>query len=191
MPTIEVDENEYAGMRNVTAAISKMLAHPEARRLVQQAQKTISPNTVIPEIDAAAPVLARIEALQKELDDERKARSEKETKAEEDKRLNDLRSRWDKGRQEAAQAGYTKDGLEALEKFMEERGIADHDIAIPAFEKINPPAVPIQSSPNRFDIFNPATRENDSALKMLFEGNDEGFLGTVIPQTLREMRGQR
>lgn len=190
MPMIEIDENELAGYRNVTKALQTMLAHPEARRLVQQAQKTVNPNSVIPEIDAAKPVLDAVGALRKEFEDDKKAREEAAAKAEEDRKVKTLKETWERGREAAKAQGYTKEGLESLEKFMEERGVADHEVAIPAFERLHPQAKPVETASNRFDFFNARKHDGDEAMKMLLEGNDEGFLATTIPQVLADVRGR-
>ena len=50
------------------------------------------------------------------------------------------------GRAVARQEGYTDEGLRDLEQFMQDNGIADHALAMPAFERANPPPEPVMTS---------------------------------------------
>ena len=83
----EIDETEYASLVGIKRTVDAMLAKPDARKLVLNAQKLVNPNVSIPEIDAAAPVQAEIAETQKtlaeirkEMADERAARAlEKQT----------------------------------------------------------------------------------------------------------------
>lgn len=190
MPRTEIDETELQNYRNVTDALKGMLSNPAARRLVLQAQKLANPNAVIPEIDAAAPVMAAVGEVSKKVDDFI-ARSEKSNADREEKdRVNALSQRWDSGRVLAKKEGYTDDGLKKLEDFMQENGIADHEMAIPAFERKNPPQSSAVTSSNHIPFFAPENRGSED-MKMLMEGNDEGFLNKKIHETLTDIRSVR
>ena len=187
MPMIEIDENEVVGMKQVSATVQAMLANPKARRLLLQAQKTIKPDAVIPEIDAAQPVLDEVNKLREELTAARKEREDDKTRDADARKLAELHGKWEKAREGLRADGYTDEGISALEKFMAERGIADHEIAVPAFEKTNPPPAPVNSMSNSFDVLSPGAREDDT-LKLLFAGNDAGFLAKAVPEALKAVR---
>ena len=188
MALVEIDETELVNYRQITGAVQKMLANPQTRTKLLEAQKIINPGAVIPELDAQKPILdamgrsdARMSALEKKYEDD-KAEAAKE------KTLTQLKSQWEAGRAKARRAGYTADGLEALEQFMEAKGVADHEIAMPAFEKLNPPSKPIDASgSNRFDAFNGIKNEGDD-MKLLLEGNESQFLNKRIQDTLAGIR---
>lgn len=189
MANIEVDEVEYKSMQQVVGAVQKMLANPAARKKVLEAQKDINPNAVIPELDATRPFQEAISRVEKGLEDIKKSQEEARAEAEKKEKLAALTHAWEEGRVKARSAGYTKEGLESLEKFMEEKGIADFDVAMAAFEKLNPPAEQVAPAGNRFDVFG-QMREGNDTLKALLDsrGEDAHAIGKLIHQTLSEVR---
>lgn len=188
MPAVEIDETELANYRQVAGAMQQMLANPQTRRKVLEAQKILRPDAVIPELDAAKPVLDEIDRLSKRFDSfaedskkDREARDEKE-------RLGSLKSRWSQGQAAAKAQGYDSDGMKALEAFMEEHGIADHDIAIPAFERKHPQPQPVATtSPRLYPSI--GDMKADDSMKLLLDDPDQ-YLAKIIPETLRDMRGR-
>jgi hypothetical protein len=188
MPKVEIDETELVQYRNIAGAVQKMLANPQTRGKLLEAQKIINPNAVIPEIDAQKPLHDAIGSLNKKIDDLAKDAETRESKAKEEKALTDLRTRWEAGRAKARRAGYTADGLDALEKFMEENGVADHAIAMPAFERENPPATAMDASGgNRFDVLRSVKPDGDD-MKLLVDGDERQFLNKRINETLSGIR---
>ena len=191
MAYIEVDENELAELKQVQATVRQMLANPSARKRVLQAQKDVNPNLVIPELDAAKPILDEVGSLRSEMAEFIKSQKDAEMARQEEARMDKLRTRWEAGRRSAREEGYTEEGLNSLEAFMEKNGIADHSLAIPAFERLNPPAQPaISGAPDRFDIFQPDSRADEN-LKLLFDGAEDQFLARVIPAALAEANPSR
>jgi hypothetical protein len=97
------------------------------------------------------------------------------------------------GRALAREAGWTDEGLKSLEEWMEQKGVADHEIAIPAFERENPPAEPIASgSSHRAWLAQPQRAADPAAeLKVLFDGDENAFLHRSIESALREIRSVR
>ncbi|MDE2020974.1 MAG: hypothetical protein KGJ13_11610, partial [Patescibacteria group bacterium] len=160
--------------------------------LLQQAQKTINPNAVIPEIDAVAPVNKELAEIRKELADDRAARQKEKADAEAESRKQAFANQWAAGQARMRSAGYTKEGLDALEKFMEERGIADHEIAAAAFERINPPAPPVDSTPVGFDAISAVASTNEQIKKLIeTRGQDRHATGSLVKQALSEVRTAR
>lgn len=188
MALVEIDETELINYRNITGAVQKMLANPQTRSKILEAQKIINPNAVIPELDAQKPAMeavgkaeARMAALEKKYEDDKAA-------AAHDKTMADLTSKWEAGRVKAKRAGYTAEGLEQLEAFMETNGVASHEIAMPAFERINPKAEAVDSTgSNRFDPFQTMKSDGDD-MKLLLDGDDQHFLNKRIKETLTGVR---
>jgi hypothetical protein len=189
MPNVEIDENELAALRRYASVADKMQKHPEARKLVQQAALLADPDSVGPEPRIRQEFEERFSAFKEEVTKEREAREAKDREREERDATQRLEQRWLSGRAKAREAGYTDEGLTQLEAWMEKRGVADHDIAMPAFERENPPAEPIMTGGQHWNFANAEDRAAPD-LKPLFEGNEDAFLGPAIARAIKEARGQ-
>lgn len=189
MATREIDENEYAEWQRLRAVAQAIEKNPKARLKLQEAVAEAAPDQVGPEIRIRNEMNERIGGIESKLDEwmagQRKDADER--KAAEDRAA--LEGRWTASRQRAAELGYTAEGLEKLEAFMEKNGVADHELAIPAFEKLHPPPEPVVSGGSRWNFFDQAASANDEAMKALMSGNDEGFLQMALPAALKEGRG--
>ncbi len=187
----EIDENQLAALKVYDDFYRKASSNPEHRKLLKQLEKAVYPDAAIPEIDAANAVEAKLDEKLKALDDKlaefTKAQSEREDRDKE----NEIKAKWAAGQRFARESGYTDEGLEKLEKYMQDRGIFDHDIAIPAFERANPPPIPTTvGNGERWNFFDAPA--DDAAVKSLLEtNNDETFLREMIPAALRDVRGGR
>lgn len=111
------------------ALLGKLLKDSSTRKATLKAIKKVSPETAIPELDADDALDERFAAMQAELDKERKLRED----AELDKRLASERGK-------LRSAGYTDEGITAVEDIMQKEHIASHEAAAALFEKRNPPA---------------------------------------------------
>lgn len=186
----EIDENQLAAFKAYDDFYRKASNNPAHRKLLKQLEKAVYPDAAVPEIDAADAVSAAFDERMKALDEKLAAI----TKAGEDRdakdKENEVKARWAAGQAVAKSAGYTADGLEKLEKFMQDRGIFDHDIAIPAFERLNPPAEPATiGNGERWNFFD-VPKDDESLKGYLESGNDEQFLREMIPEALRDIRGR-
>lgn len=190
MPMVEIDEAELLAQRQSIEALQKMLGHSEARTLVLQAQKLVNPDIAIPEIDAAAPVLEEVKALKEQIEADKKETAETKAKEEEESKLATITAQWEGGRKKAEEAGYTEEGLGQLESYMEAHGIADHEIAMPSFEKKHPLPEPAETGGTTFHALGPQTEESTD-LKPLFEsaGQSEAWLRDMTDKALKESRG--
>lgn len=176
----EIDDNTYAQLANLDAFVRRGLANPKTRRKLLEVQKTLNPEVAIPEIDESDPVRNELKELREDVQRERTERAENE-------RLNALTDRWNQGRTGARRKGFTEGGLEKLEKFMEEHGIASHEAAIPYYNELNPPPTPAQGAGTRWDFFGPSGDDGPD-MKLLFEGKDEEFLQKTVADTLTKVR---
>jgi hypothetical protein len=183
----EIDEGALAQLRNVDAFVRRGLSNPNTRRKILEVQKTLNPETAIPELDESDPIRKDLETLRAEMEADRRERAERDAAREEEARLAQLSGRWTAGQAVARKKGYADEGLAKLEKFMEEQGILNHEAAIPYYEQLNPPPLPVTPQGSRWDFFGPQPSDSPD-LKLLYEGHDEAWLNTVIPDTLNRVR---
>ena len=193
MALVQIEEAELLQQKSVIEQLNKMLGHPEARRKVLEARKITDPTVVIPELDAAAPLNNALDAIRKELADDRKARDERDAAAAEQRRLDDFNAGLERQRDTLRRQGWTEEGLTALQTHAQERGIPDLEVAAAHYEKLHPPAEPIAANGSGswgFDVQNPGTE--DTFLKAMVEskGDNEAALDREIKAALAETRGQ-
>ena len=197
MPKVEIEEAELANLRESASQkrryddIMQLIdKNPSARAKLQAAVAEGAPEHAGPYHKLREEFTEGIASIGKKMDEFMEAQAKAvETRKEEDAR-NALERRWIDGRVKAREQGYTAEGLTALEEFMEKNGIADHELAIPAFERINPPPEPVVTGGAGWNWFDRAAEaEEDAAYKALMEGRDDEFLARTIPAALKEGRG--
>jgi len=198
--TVEVDEAEYNQMVALRGVASRMVAKPESRRLLEQAQKLVDPNAATPLLDAEAAQLAPVTALEKKFNDEVAALKKER---EDEKREQTLAAI--AGKQEAAfarlksQGHYTDEGVEAVRKLMETKGLIDVDDAVAIFERANPPQTPATPSGitgDKWNFTDTSAPGTDKAIADLIANKGDGsvadaIVGRMANETLMELRGAR
>jgi hypothetical protein len=195
VPKVEVDAEALAQVRAREATLQRIVAHPEGRKLLQQAQKTAIPDSVIPEFDAraaVAPQLTKIEegfaALNKRLDDEA---AERARAAEANKWTDD----WNRQKSALRQQGFMDDFIVKIEDHAQKEGIPNLRAAANDFLALNPPPTP--TAPNGFggwDFFDSAGQE-DKYVENIYAsaspgepGGSERFLNAEIAAALADVR---
>jgi hypothetical protein len=190
MALVEIDEAELRSHRAVTEAMQKMLANPKTRGQLLRLQKTVNPDLVIPEVDAVEPFQAEMGEVKSALAGMQKMLADERAEREAERKQAELRTSWEQGRSKLRAAGYTDEGLEMVEKFMEDKGIADHEVAAAAHERLHPPQQPVRSASSGFDIFSSNSR-SDESLKALFENPDNPMaIDALVNDALRSARGR-
>jgi hypothetical protein len=192
MAKIEIDENEYAELKRVADVAQMIGKNPEARQRLQEAVAIAAPDQAGPEIRIRKEVTERIGGIESKLDEFLAAQKQEREERAADAAKARLENQWSETRRKARDAGYTDEGLEKLEAFMEENGIANHELAIPAFEKLNPPPEPVVTGGSRWNFFEPPADGSDAAMKALMEsgGNDESALTALINSGIGHARGR-
>lgn len=186
---IEVDETEYLASKQVASTMANILKHPEARKLVLKANKIVQPDVSIPEIDHVKPFEEAVAGVEAKLNDFMKSFEEEKAAKKAQEETNKFASKWEQSKRSLAQKhGYTEDGLTAIEKFCQERGIPDIEAGAALFDRLNPPA-PIDTTSGKWDFFS-AGEKSDDFMKQLFEtrGQDDRLVDNHINKTLAEMR---
>jgi hypothetical protein len=193
MATVEIDESELAGFKRIRETIAKINSDPEGKKLLQRAHKKVDPNALTPDLDAEEKETAAKSEWQKKFEElQAKIQADSE-KRENEASLAALNSRFEAGRKALREQRYTPEGIAAVEKFMEERGIPDYLVAAAYLEKQNPPQEIM--SPRAFGGFNfiEPPKEDDNFLKAMLEskGDNDGAVLQAASQAVGEMRGQR
>lgn len=192
MANVEIDESELAALKNVAGLVNKGLNNPKSRESILRALKAANPELPVPELDAKDPILEQM----KEMRDEQKkfmdSVTERENKRVEEENLTKLKAKWEVGQSKARKMGYDDESLKVLEKFMEDNGVADHEIAAAAFEKLHPQPKPIANTSGKFNFFQP-TGADDFITKSLDELkagkiNETQFLDGSVDKVLSEIR---
>ncbi len=190
MPKIEIEESEYQSLQRVANVANVIGKDPDRRRRLQELAAE-----AMPEEAGDLPLIRKElstfqQTIRDELKADREARAEKEDKEASERATKDLEQRWLTGRGRLRDDGYTDEGLEKLEAWMEKNGVANHSIAAAAYERENPPPPPVETGGSSWNFFD--QRDNpESGLEMLLKGDDEGFLRKQIDTSLKEVRGQR
>ena len=191
MPMIEIDESEFANLRRVRDTVAKIAAVPEGKRLIQKAHKLVDPNAITPDLDADEAKAKEQTEWQKKFEELQTTIQTKEEKREADANLASLNAKFEAGRSKLKDQRYTKEGIEAVEKFMAERGIPDHEIAAAYLEKQNPPQEIM--SPRAFGSFNfiEQPKDEDAFLKALLDskGDDDGAVLQAAVEAVGDLRG--
>jgi hypothetical protein len=168
----DLSDAEIAELQNNKSFVDRLMADPATRPLVLQAAKKMSPNTYIPEIDAAKPLVDRIAKLESVI-------VGMHNKNQSDKNQATIAGARDRLRSE----GWTTEGIGAVEKLMVERNIPDYDAAAALYEKMHPQTADVVPSyaGERW------TLPNDKNLM----ADPDGWGDTEMANALRDFRSGR
>jgi hypothetical protein len=192
MPVKEVDETQWNSAQNVVRSVTEIMKDPKRRMRLLELQKEAEPNAVIPELDAQKPVQEAVEGISKKFDELRAELQTEREKRDNDSKLEQFTKKYEAGRKLLATNGYNEDGVKAVEKLMEERGIADHEDALVIYERLHPPQQPIKSNNAAVSSFLAQAKADgdggDELAKRLIasKGNDPWVLDRLIENVRRE-----
>lgn len=192
MATREIEETALLNMAGVNRAVDLMMANKEARALLLKARKISDPSAVIPEIDAAEPVNAQVDEIKKMMAEEKAAREADKAERAQAEKLAEFARGWEKQRSKLRADGWRDEGIENIEKLAQERGIPDLEVAAAYFEKLHPPAEPVQPNGSGSWGFFGDQPEDDTFIKAMLasRGDDEAALDREIAATLKDFRSQ-
>ena len=139
MATIEIEEAEFKNLNRIRDTIAQIGAVPEGKRLLQKAHKLVDPKALTPELDEDENKAKVTTEFEKKFNDLQAKIEADKAEREKNESLASLNAKFEAGRKALRDQRYTKEGIEAVEKFMDERGIPDHAIAAAYLEKQNPP----------------------------------------------------
>ncbi len=192
MPMVEVDEEQLRRDSTLRQTIAKILGDPKAKRLMEQAHKMVDKEAVTPALDADQHIEQATAKTREELDALRKEISDDKAKREQETRLNALNKSVEDGISRLRQQGWTDEGITAVRKLMEDKGIVDPEIAAAYHEKTNPPPSPVnpngQGGPWNFIE---AAVDGDADWKKLIEtkGESDTLVDKMARDALSDARG--
>jgi hypothetical protein len=191
--TVEVDETQFLAMRNSVNRLAKVISNPKARKLVQDAEKLVFPDTVTPQ-DYQNEVLEEVNKTKDELAAIKKQMADDKAAADETKRISEFADKW-AAQKKALVGSYTVEGISEIEKLATERGIPDLEAASALFDKLHP-AEPVSGGnigSGGWDLFEPATEGQETYINKLLQsrGEDEQAVNSEARKVLAEIRGQR
>ena len=199
--TVEVDEAEYNQMVALRSVASKMVAKPESRKLLEQAQKLVDPNAPTPLLDAEAAQLAPVQAMEKKLSDQIAALQKERDDEKREATLAAINSKQERAFLRLKnRERYTDEGIEAVRKLMETKGLIDVDDAVAIFERANPPQTPATPggglTGDRWNFADVTAPGTDKSIADLIASKGDGMtadaiVGRMANDTLAELRGSR
>ena len=180
MATVEIEESQLDLLRRSYNLFNAMWTHPEVGMKAKKLLKEMDPKVAIPEIDAAAPHVAKIEALEKKI-------SDLETGLTTGYQQHMLEKDWSAARTEFE---LTDDGLAAARKIAEEQKLTPRAAAAITVHDTPKPAQPSGFTPSGWNLFGPGPSEGEQAdMKALLDDPDGWFDRTAAKVLSEERRG--
>lgn len=191
MAVREIDEEDFLRNEKLRAEVAKIWANPEARKVMQRAQKLADPKAVTPDLDREEQESERLKGVTQSVDEMKKMLADERAEREREKAAAALQTKIDAGIAKLRQQGWTEEGIDGVRKLMHEKGLPDPEDAAILFERLHPPATPIASgSSSFFDIVNPPDNDDFVKALMTHRGESEGAMAKKTAEILGEMRGQ-
>lgn len=191
---VEIDEAEFVRLSKLNNFVHAGLQNPEAARLIERASKIIDPNIKTPRLDQDAAIQTPMQKMQDDMAALRKSIEDRDATVVQNQTLAALSRQRDDGIRELRRTGWTDDGVKAVEKLMDEKGILDPLDAAAIHEKHHPPAsVSMPGSTGGWNFMDSVTAdETDADLKKLIEtkGEVDGVVNHIAHKALTEIRSQ-
>lgn len=189
---VEVDEAEYNQMVALRGVASKIAANPQARKIFESAHKLVDPNASTPLTDQEKAQLEPVNAIRSELSAEIAALKKEREDEKAQRTLESLAARQTEGLAKLRRAGYTDEGVAAVQKVMEDKGLFDVDDAVAIFERQNPPQIPVTPGGIGSWGFTDMSGEADKSIQDLIasKGNSEQVADRMARDALNDFRGQ-
>lgn len=189
---VEVDELQWNSAQNTIRALQGMLNNPKTRKKVLEAFKENNPNVTVPELDAAAPVEQKIEAVSEAVHTFMKEFREEREKEKTESKLAQIKAAQEAGRAMLKGRGYTDEGIKALEEFRDTKGLVDYEDAVKLFELDHPPARVAEPNGNMnfFGMVQNEAAAGDFHKKLMeSRGEDNHAVNQMAMNAIAELRG--
>lgn len=188
--TVEIDEDEFNRLNTLRGVAARIVDNPQARKLLEQAQKIVDPSAKTPTLDAEKERLEPIEALRKEMSEFRESLTKSQEDKERQARVNEIAARQERDKARLRrEEHYTDDGIKAVEKIMEEKGLLDVADAVAIFERNNPPPAPATPGIGQWN-FTDSTGDSDKNITDLISsrGQNDQIADRMAREALNEFR---
>jgi len=193
--TIELDEEEFTRLNALRGVAARIIANPKARVMLEQAHKIVDPNASTPALDQEVQRTAPLQEMEKKLSDEIAALKKEREDEKREATLAAIAQKQKEGFTALRRQGYTDEGIQAIEKLMETKGLLDVNDAVAIFEKSNPPPTPSSPSGGMTGTawgFADGHAESDKAIQELIasKGQNEALADRMAISALNEFRQQ-
>ncbi len=190
MPKIEIEESELLALKKVQGFAEAALNNPKTRRTMLEVQKTLTPDAVIPELDAAKGVLDQLKGVEEMVQGLSKKLDDRAAADEEARRTAAFEGKIRTGREYLTKSGYGADGVEKIEALMQSEGIVSYAAGMAYFEKLNPQPGPSDvSRTGRFgDLSGNDVQTDDFKDLWDSQGQSESWLNQSINRVRSEFR---
>lgn len=145
----EGSEDEFKQLKQLAAQAKSALPskklldalgnNPKTRAKALELIKEVLPNFSIPEVDVPKHATALIDAKMKDVTEKLEALSRERDEEKGKKNAKSIDDLIDTGRKQLKKDGYTQEGIENIEKLMQDRGLTDYEAAASLFDRMNPP----------------------------------------------------
>jgi len=191
MAKVEIDEEEVRRMTALQGTVQTLWANPEARKLIQRAQKLVDPKAKTPDLDQEAAVLEPVNKLAEEFKNFVAETKAEKAEREKNEKLESLRRVRDDGFRRLREQKYTDAGITAIEKLMDEKGILDPLDAAAIFDKANPPQTPVTPGGSGSWNFTELPQEGADQLKKLIDtkGQNDLVSEKMAWDAINDLRG--
>ena len=174
----EISDDELATLRKGMKLMQDLVGNKETRREFEKLAKKVNPHAVTTD-EQVEPYL---EPVNKELKELREWKAQIEGNMSEYSKSQSIQS--------LRQAGYTEDGIKAIEKIMEDKGLKDYDVAAAYWDKVQPPkpVAPNGISPSMWN-FQDELGDDEADAKLLMS-NDDAWLDKKAAQIMNSLNGR-
>lgn len=146
---------------------------PNRRKLLELIKEAY-PESNIPELDAAKPVIDDMGKLREELAALRKQGEDDKAERAKQERERSTTDYIERNRKVLRDQGFQKEGIEAVEKLMQERGLTDYEAAAALFERSQPKDEPVLPNYDRGWNFTTPDREDEAESHKLLVSSPRG-----------------
>ena len=192
--TIEIDEVELQRSNEARKFVEAIWNNPKARRKLLEAQKEVKPDDpLVKELEKPDPLEERFAELTKANSDLRAQIEKDKAEREQSEKLEALKRTWDSEVSSLVREhGYTPEGIKALEKIRDERGIMSANDCSAIWERANPPQNPISptSAGSGWNFMEPQEGDADDLKKLIdSKGENNALIDKMAHEALRDARG--
>lgn len=191
MPNIEIDEAEFLRLQKLNNFSHAMLQNPESAKLLEKAAKLVDPNIKTPRLDQEAAIQNPMQKMEAEMAALRKEMTDRDAATTTAQTLRALELKRDEGMRDLRRQGWTDEGIKAVEKLMDEKGLLDPLDAAAIHEKYHPPAsVSMPGATGGWNFMDQMADDSDADLKKLIEtkGDSEPVADHIARKALTEIR---
>lgn len=191
MAKVEIDEEEVRQLSGLRQTVSTLWANPQARKLIQQAQKIVDPKAKTPDLDQEAAVLEPVNALAKKFDEYIEKTEAEKAEERKNRKISELKAIQDNGFAELRRQKYTDEGLKKVQAVMDEKGLLDPLDAAKLLEASMPQQTPVTPGGSGAWNFTELPAEGADHLKKMIDtkGQNDLIAEKMAWEAINEIRG--